>query len=284
MIATSLDPQAVALLPPGAHVALLSSSSEGGIRGRMLGLALRDTLLVLGPEAGTRLVFLFRKDLSEGTVAENVLKHGTGALNIEKCRVEYQGETDKASASPGGKTTSKPSSLAGKVEHPGGERRAYVSEQHAIGRWPSNLVFVHAAGCARAGTKRVAGTSIPRERPTVAVRRSGTHAKAGGHQTVGRSQPVHGHADPDGRETVAAWVCVQGCPVAKLDEQTGELHGAGNKQPSFVGARGYSGGWQGQKKNPNYHQDSGVASRFYPQFADDEELMTWLATLIEGVS
>lgn len=34
--------------------------------------------------------WLIRKPLSEKTVAENVLKHGTGGLNIDECRVELQ--------------------------------------------------------------------------------------------------------------------------------------------------------------------------------------------------
>lgn len=47
-----------------------------------------------------------RKPLSEKTVAENVLKWGTGGINIDGSRVEYQGESDKASATPQGKCTS----------------------------------------------------------------------------------------------------------------------------------------------------------------------------------
>jgi hypothetical protein len=37
-------------------------------------------------------IVLARKPLSEGTIAANVLKHGTGALNIDGCRVEHGGE------------------------------------------------------------------------------------------------------------------------------------------------------------------------------------------------
>ena len=39
------------------------------------------------------------------TVANNVLKYGTGGINIDGCRVEYQGEADKESATPQGKCT-----------------------------------------------------------------------------------------------------------------------------------------------------------------------------------
>jgi len=36
-----------------------------------------------------------RKPLSEGTVVENVLKHGTGGINIDECRVDFVSEEDK---------------------------------------------------------------------------------------------------------------------------------------------------------------------------------------------
>lgn len=42
-------------------------------------------------------IVLARKPL-EGTVAENVLKWGTGGINIDGCRVDYQSESDKAIA------------------------------------------------------------------------------------------------------------------------------------------------------------------------------------------
>jgi DNA modification methylase len=67
-----------------------------------------------------------RKPLA-GTVAANVLAHGTGALNIDGCRVgtidEWQPSTRGASDSIGTFRT--------------GER---TTEQHALGRWPANLV------------------------------------------------------------------------------------------------------------------------------------------------
>jgi len=51
-------------------------------------------------------IVVARKPLSEKTIAKNVLEWGTGGINIDGCRVEYQGEADKASATPQGKCTS----------------------------------------------------------------------------------------------------------------------------------------------------------------------------------
>lgn len=56
-----------------------------------------------------------RKPLT-GTVAANVLAHGTGALNIDGCRIGFQSESDKTAAKPGGKTTAKSGNLAGKAQ------------------------------------------------------------------------------------------------------------------------------------------------------------------------
>lgn len=73
-----------------------------------------------------------------GTVAENVLAHGTGALNIDGCRVEFQGEDDKAAAKPGGRTTAASGNLAGKSQ--GGAERTDFELVQGSGRWPSNLI------------------------------------------------------------------------------------------------------------------------------------------------
>ena len=50
-------------------------------------------------------ICLARKPLGEKTVAENVLKYGTGGINIDGCRVGYESQEDKKSARPGGKIT-----------------------------------------------------------------------------------------------------------------------------------------------------------------------------------
>jgi site-specific DNA-methyltransferase (adenine-specific) len=45
---------------------------------------------------------LCRKPISEKTIAKNVLKHGTGGLNIDGCRIEFKSEKDLESAKPYG--------------------------------------------------------------------------------------------------------------------------------------------------------------------------------------
>src|SRR5690606_25632467 len=71
-----------------------------------------------------------RKPLS-GTVAANVLEHGTGALNIDGCRV----------AADDGYTENKVTqgiSTARTSYDPRRERRTFVPSQS--GRWPANVI------------------------------------------------------------------------------------------------------------------------------------------------
>ena len=114
------------------------------------------------------------------------------------------------------------------------------------------------------GTRRARATSINGH--AIATRRTGAHSAAGGHQTIGRLQPVTGYADADGKETVEAWDCVQDCPVRLLDEQSSErgVHPAGaattatpNGGRAFA-ASSYTHGGTGGRLG-----DSGGASRFF---------------------
>lgn len=73
---------------------------------------------------------LARKPLSEKTVAENVLKWGTGAINIDECRVGDNGGTKKEK-----------SEIKCSTESVGG----YLNQQadllvDGLGRWPANLI------------------------------------------------------------------------------------------------------------------------------------------------
>ncbi|MCA8037089.1 site-specific DNA-methyltransferase [Burkholderia arboris] len=78
-----------------------------------------------------------------GTVAANVLTHGTGALNIDACRVEFQGDADQASAKPQGRTTSKNTSSGNGAAAPDAGRECDRVEFESVqgsGRWPANVI------------------------------------------------------------------------------------------------------------------------------------------------
>ena len=84
-------------------------------------------------------IVLARKPL-DGTVANNVLTHGVGGINIDGCRVAHQSEADRASATPQGKVTS--NKMAGSAPDVDDAGRVDVDRPDtALGRFPAN--FIH---------------------------------------------------------------------------------------------------------------------------------------------
>jgi site-specific DNA-methyltransferase (adenine-specific) len=79
-------------------------------------------------------IVLARKPLSEGTVAANVLKWGTGALNIDGCRVG----TDVALGRLNHKTSKFIDSANGSRETH--DRTIFVNNSEGKGRWPANVI------------------------------------------------------------------------------------------------------------------------------------------------
>ena len=75
-------------------------------------------------------VVVARKPLAAGTVAANVLAHGTGAINVDGCRVGVSGGTAKGSI-----PTAKGNGIYGAGLHGACEIVALDA-----GRWPANLI------------------------------------------------------------------------------------------------------------------------------------------------
>ena len=85
-------------------------------------------------------IVLARKPLAEKTVARNVLAHGTGAINVDACRIGSTVETWPASRSYGGN----PSEVAF-TKTAGGAQRAQPTGSAPSGRWPANVLLDHHA-------------------------------------------------------------------------------------------------------------------------------------------
>jgi site-specific DNA-methyltransferase (adenine-specific) len=84
-----------------------------------------------------------RKPLEKGlTVAQNVQKWGTGAINVDASRIGFHSEADKAAAKPQGAATSKAAkdglAVAAGVNS---DRVTFEVAQNAQGRWPANVLF-----------------------------------------------------------------------------------------------------------------------------------------------
>ncbi|WP_219825901.1 DNA methyltransferase [Nonomuraea typhae] len=89
-------------------------------------------------------IVLARKPLA-GTVASNVLTHGTGALNIAACRVEPTGESRPRVGEASQETRYTDRGGTDFAPLPG------VRGGAPEGRWPTNLIFSHSASCVEDG-------------------------------------------------------------------------------------------------------------------------------------
>lgn len=205
-------------------------------------------------------IHVARKPLSESSVAANVLKHGTGAINIDGCRIESDGSHMVPHPVTRGHNTLM-SDRTAKKDGPGmfTPGCSFIPTNHPGGRWPTNLVLQHLPGCRCVGTKSVkaiTGGMTPGS--------TGAFGKQGVYGTANGLQQKVEYGNKDGTETIEAWACESGCPVADLDDQSGErkttwVSGshANNRSGEFMGALGHPGE-QG-------YNDTGGASRFFKQ-------------------
>lgn len=207
-------------------------------------------------------IHMARKPLI-GTVASNALKYGTGALNIKGTRIGTESVTINTwddGAKPFG----------GGAGHP-------FTGRESQGRWPANLIIQHKPGCELVGTKRIKTQwGQPTERTSSIT----------GVVTYGEWAPKEdgrhiGYGDPDGIETVDAWDCAPGCPVAELDEQSGVRRSTWTNvtdpKPSTAKPESKFRPGQGNymPQGPLY-ADEGGASRFFKQVRNEYELVEYL--------
>ncbi len=210
----------------------------------------------------TELWTLARKPI-DGTVAENVLQHGTGGINIDGCRVGTNGEK----LSVGGFANLR---RKGNSENAGYDRpfkkdtesfakRAEENNRVANekgGRFPANVIFSHHEDCVCLGVKKIKGNG------TSKTFHDGYKSNQVTGFITGWSHPGNQHADENGQEEIEDWQCVDGCPIKELDEQSGMLK-SGNKTGEYKGF-GTTGiyGVGGYSEAPCY-ADKGGASRFF---------------------
>jgi hypothetical protein len=246
----------------------------------------------VGGTAGASLksIHVLRKPCSDSTVAANVLKFGTGALNIDVCRITAKHEVNpsiarreaaqKSGRAPITGRNALESTADGRIERRGSHEvymAAHPGEQ--LGRWPANLILQHFEDCRQDGFRTVKSDGhYPAARP-------------GGSQVSGPA----GHQGQDGLverytegETVATWTCEPGCPVAALDAQSGVLsargnvtslgHGSGNGG----GVTGWGKGRRDEAPRPELNVPGG-ASRFFKQVGGTPDSLNPVAANLRGV-
>lgn len=216
--------------------------------GRAIGATYAATEAIEAEGYGTALkpafepIVVARKPL-DGTVAANWLKHGTGALNIDGCRIEM-GADDFAKVSAGvNAIRERGGTMANSWKN--SSDLSGANPASPLGRWPANVALTHAEGCERIGTRQ-------------AKRNVNTGAQQCDDSVLCYGDGLGHRSTTSADETVESWQCAPGCPVAELDAQSG----SGTSKPfpenvatgavlpfTFRSAGGYS--------------DTGGASRFF---------------------
>jgi site-specific DNA-methyltransferase (adenine-specific) len=174
-----------------------------------------------------------------GTVAENVLTHGTGGLNIDASRIGTETIT-----TTNGKGFS--GSFEGGVNNNGGATHQ--------GRWPANLILSHTESCQPTGKTIKSKTGAGKRTATFGTQ----DTQSGGDGSGGWSGYEY--------ET-EVYECVEGCPVKTLDEQSGTSKSPAVGSVTKTKPR-HSGSMSGAFNHSdegmgNGYGDSGGASRFF---------------------
>jgi DNA methylase len=215
-------------------------------------------------------IVMARKPLAESSIASNVLKHGTGALNVDGCRVQSNANDPNARRATG--ENGGADSMFGVGNH---KRPATLTS----GRFPPNLLLSHVppdengiGGCRPTGeTRRVKAGKPDRFKGTEAF--GSTRTMEGGLKGVKINDLHVPHADPDGFEALEEWECAEGCPIFLMDVQSGQSkdgvavqrNGGGQK----IGGNGIYAGSKGLKREDAGYGGQGGASRFFPRFASE---------------
>jgi hypothetical protein len=195
--------------------------------------------------------WLVRKPLRT-TIAGTVQEHGTGALNIDGCRVGHSKDVAGSLAGRGGPFVD--GGWSGKTGDQSGN-------DPDVGRWPPNFLLSHSAEC------RCVGTTEVKANPTWDTPERECESTFTG-ETV--SQVRHGGET----ETVDMFECALDCPVRLMDEQSGNLKSGTLKSDQYQTKNGdnasiFAGA--GQYEHSGYAANSGGASRFFPRFEWDVE-------------
>ena len=213
------------------------------------------------------IITLLRKPL-EGSIAENALKHGCGAINIDATRVDTSDNLN------GGAYAENPTD-----RHDGKEswrfERGKGEYKQPSGRWPANFILTHKEGCKLRGTKKIkqgkSNSDLGGSDREVGLYKDGLKKRAKDHH--------------QGEEEVLDWVCVEGCPVQELDRQSGRVKGWSSQNHNtfnpYQGNSFHNSSTQRQGYKEGYNDDGG-ASRFFKQFkrGSESDTIEYFKTMI----
>jgi DNA modification methylase len=207
-------------------------------------------------------IVLARKPLEKGlSIAENVLKWGTGAINIDGCRVkmsknDYEEIDAKSSKNPTSNYNENPTKKYGDFAE------NIATKPNIQGRFPANLILTHHPECECKGMKKIkaikggSGGSVSMNEQGFGFKKIENGANAGG------------LGDENGEETIEDWTCHDDCPIKIMDEQSGKSKSTGGSGEKSMGALGKNGKYGKYNLNVKADNlgglgDSGGASRFF---------------------
>lgn len=210
-------------------------------------------------------VLIFRKPISEKTLAANILKWGTGGINIDASRIALSGEKNPS--------VSRYESVKAGVwqqkgnhgwdhKNRGGNYGAQTAASMDLGRFPANVILEHHPDCEFVGTKEV-GSGDPTKRKKD-KKYQDVHK---GYQRLNASMYTHkkeGQLSNYGSQTTDAYNCHPDCPVKALDEQSGCLK-SGTLAPHHRRGENVNvyGKSNGAPPSKDFGGDAGGASRFF---------------------
>lgn len=212
-------------------------------------------------------IVLARKPLEKGlSIAENVLKYGTGGINIDGCRVQTSEDLSDMKAfgvMPKNKSDNKGFSRPWMNDQESilEKQNAALDKMKDLGRFPANLILSHSAMCQLNGLKRVKSHNPDNKGENVGFNPSGDKLYGKGNGITNNQ----GYAE-NGQETVEDWTCHPDCPIKIMDEQSGESKSTAsvrnnkkrNEDNVYGGGKGIP-----QISLESNHSDKGGASRFF---------------------
>lgn len=225
-------------------------------------------------------VIIMARKPFKGSLTNNVLKYGTGALNIDATRVG-------SDVMPAQQTKTETTEI-------GWEKKGYTTPEKT-GRFPANVILTHSAGCRKVGeTEETVGTHCNNRNEL---------GECLGHKDKnGRfGETIHG---PDNKKQskVELYVCEEGCPVKELNKQApavGNAYKATRKKKTTGGSGdSWTNGGKEEGEDNGIYDGLGGASRFFycPKVSVKErnsgeiknnhptvkpiELMKWLVKLV----
>jgi len=198
-------------------------------------------------------ICLARKPLEKGlSIAENVLKWGVGAINIDGCRVGHNEEQ---------KFKNREQRKEGwNMDNCGFDStKNTTASANPSGRFPANLILTHHPECECVGLKNVGkGERKQHEDGEVSSANEGYTRPNKSSFTHKDSSVIANY----GEETIEDWNCHEDCPIKILDQQSGESQSQRSERGNII-ENNVFGKYKPQENTLRGHTDKGGASRFF---------------------